>query len=256
MTDSWIYYLFILLTGFAFGSFFNVVICRIPAKESLLIPSQCPSCKRKILFYDNIPLISYLLLKGKCRYCSGKIHWHYPLVEIITPIIFLLTFIIVDNNFSLLFFKYIIFTSGCIIIFFTDIKAGIIPDLISLPLIVIGIIFSLFPGSDITTGSSLIGAVTGFILFLGIAVIYGRIRKKESLGGGDIKFIAAVGGFLGFIGLIFTILISSTLALCILIVSGHKKDVEFPYGPFLVIGSFIYIFLGKIMIDFYLSLFY
>ncbi|MBN2461633.1 MAG: prepilin peptidase [Candidatus Cloacimonetes bacterium] len=246
----------IILVGLACGSFLNVCISRIPLRQSIIMPSSyCLSCGRKISPLDNIPLFSFLFLRGKCRYCHTAIAWHHPVVELVTPLFFLTVYFQAGFHLNLLFFKYVLFISGSIIIFFTDLSYRIVPDVVSLPMILCGIVFSILPGSDVTLFSSLLGAASGFFLFLFIAVIYNRLLKREGLGGGDIKLIAAIGSFLGLQGVFFTILVSSVMALIILILFRYDKTREFAYGPFLVAGSFFYILSGKLLFKLYTSLF-
>ncbi|MCF7793789.1 MAG: prepilin peptidase [Candidatus Cloacimonetes bacterium] len=246
--------IFIFLLGMAFGSFFNVCIYRIPARLSLLPKSHCPNCDALIKPQQNIPIFSYIFLKGKCRNCGSKIHWHYFIVELITPILFLLLFL--KFGFSLLLLKYLIFISAGIIIFFIDAFHRIIPDIISLPLIAIGLAFSVFPGSDQSLLTSLLSALFGFLIFLVTGYVFDLITKRESLGGGDIKLIAAIGAFLGIFGLIFTIFVASFSALILLIIIKHDRSNVFPFGPFLIFGATSYIFAGNIIFQTYLNLFF
>ncbi len=249
-------YFFLVILGAAFGSFFNVCIYRIPRKESIVFPSShCPQCNNKIKPADNIPILSYLLLKGKCRNCGFKIPIQYLLVELLTPILFILLYVSTGSSINPVFIKYIIFISAGMIIFFIDYNQRIIPDVISLPLVVIGIAVSFFPAIDITWKSALTGAVFSFLVFLATAYIFKLFTGKESLGGGDIKLMTAIGSFIGIIGTIFTIFFSSGIALIILIVIGHDRRKEFPFGPFLIFGAVLYILAGRSLTEIYLSLF-
>ncbi len=247
---------FIFLFGAVFGSFFNVCIYRIPRRESIVFPgSHCPHCNKKIKPADNIPILSYLLLKGKCRNCGFKIPIQYLLVELLTPVLFILLYISTGFSLNPVFLKYIIFISAGIIIFFIDFNQQIIPDVISLPLIVIGIAVSFLPAIDVTWKSALSGAIFSFVVFLATAYVFKLFTGKESLGGGDIKLMTAIGSFIGIIGTIFTIFFSSAIALIILIVIGHDRRKEFPFGPFLILGAFLYILAGRFLTEIYLSLF-
>ena len=245
---------FLFIIGAVFGSFFNVCIYRIPLKESIVFTSShCPSCDTKIKPWHNIPIISYLLLKGKCNNCGAKIHWHYFLVELITPIVFVAIFLV--YGFSLLTIKYIIFASFGIIVFFIDLFHKIIPDKLSLPLLIIGLVISFQPNLDINWVSAFLGSGIGFVFFLGTAFFFQLITKREGLGGGDIKIIAAIGAFTGLLGTIFTIIFSSFLALIVLIPLGHEKQKQFPFGPFLILGSISYILFGNELFLLYLNIF-
>ncbi len=256
MAELTLTYFFIFLVGASFGSFFNVCIYRIPFKKSIVFPASCcPQCGHKIKPLYNIPILSYILLKGRCKNCNTKIHWFYLVVEIITPVIFLLLFILNDNQFSIIFFKYLLLLSVSLIIFFIDLFHKIIPDILSLPLIVIGVLFSIFPQTDVNFKSSLFGSLFGFVIFLIVALLFRTITKKDGLGGGDIKYITAIGSFCGLQGSIFTIILSSGLGLITLMIIRHNLKKEFPFGPFLVAGTFIYVFLGQYIVESYLKLF-
>jgi leader peptidase (prepilin peptidase) / N-methyltransferase len=246
--------IFIVIFGLAFGSFFNVCIYRVPKKESIVFPnSHCPKCNTQIKPIHNIPVFSYLILKGKCATCQTKIHWHYFLVELITPLLFLLLYL--QYGFTLLFLKYIIFISFGILICFIDAFHKIIPDVLSLPLVIIGICFSFVPGADVSWLSSLLGASFGFIIFMIVAYLFQITTHKESLGGGDIKLIAAVGSFIGILGTIFTVIFGSVIALIILLLIQHDRRQEFPFGPFLVFGAVSYVLFGKILFQYYINYF-
>lgn len=261
--------LFALVFGAIFGSFLNVIIHRIPLKQSIVFPaSHCPHCKNRIKPYDNIPVLSYIILFGKCRNCKTKIPFRYILVELITAISFAL--LVVSNNFFLdlnLLKNLIFFTTGIAIIFI-DIKHFIIPDVISLPLIIVGIIFSFFV-NDPGWKSGLSGAVAGFILFYSIAWIYIKLRGEIGLGGGDIKYLTAIGAFVGITGLFFVLFFSSVFALIAYLFSAWNnsknllkdsnkelKQKILPYGPFLAGASFLYILTGNEIINLYLNLIY
>lgn len=248
-------YFFIILLGAAFGSFFNVCIYRIPAKKSLIPDSHCPGCNTKIKGYHNIPILSFLLLKGKCPNCGSKIHWHYFLVELITPILFVLVFLMAGQQFSVVFAKYIIFISFGIIIFAIDAFHKIIPDVLSYTLVILGIIFSLIPGTDVSIKSSLMGGIAGFLIFLVIGAAVSAAVKKDALGGGDVKLIAAIGTFIGLIGNVIVIFLSSFIALITIILFKQDLKQEFPYGPFLILGAFLYILFGEMMLDLYRDFF-
>jgi leader peptidase (prepilin peptidase) / N-methyltransferase len=254
MTEIFIF--FILILGAAFGSFFNVCIYRIPLKKNIVYrSSHCPVCNTEIRHIHNIPIFSYLVLKGKCNECGTKISIRYLLVEIITPIIFILIFLMNNRIPDFIFFKYIIFASFSIIIFFIDLDHKLIPDVLSLPLILIGLGFSLIPNVDINFISSLIGSASGFLFFFTVAYGFKKVTGKDSLGGGDIKYIAAVGSFLGYFGILFTIIFSSFVAIVTLLLLRHDLKKEFPYGPFLVLGSLIYILCGDFLLSSYLGMF-
>ncbi len=234
-------YLFLFFIGSCFGSFFNVCICRIPKNESIVFPSShCPVCKKKITPYNNIPVFSYIFLKGKCRDCGTKIHWHYLFVEILTGALFVFLFAFLGNRFNLTYFKYLLFFSTAIIVIFIDFFHMIIPDSIDIPLIVIGIILAFLPMSDITWKSSLMGAGIAFTLFFGIGFIYSKIKKMEGLGGGDVKYLTAIGAFFGSPGVFYILFISAVIALIYILAMKIKRSSFIPFGPFLAVASFVY----------------
>ncbi len=230
----------LIVFGAAFGSFFNVLVYRLPRKESIVFPgSHCPSCQRKIPIWLNIPIISWILLGGKCKYCKSKIHWHYLILEIVTPLVFLGVFFAFGSDNLLLIVKYCLFFGLGLVIFFIDLFERIIPDVLSLPLIVIGLIFSFLPGSDISWQSSLLGGAITFGFFYLIGLWYYFTRKKEGMGGGDIKYIAAVGTFFGPMNSLFVIIVSCAVALVVMLPLLKFKKEYFPFGPFIVIGAYI-----------------
>jgi leader peptidase (prepilin peptidase)/N-methyltransferase len=240
----------IAVLGAAFGSFFNVLVYRIPRKESIIYPgSHCPACNRKIPMWLNIPIFSWILLGGKCRYCKSKIHWHYLILEILTPLVFLGIFKVYGSDDLFLVFKYCLFFGAGLVILFIDFFERIIPDVISLPLIVLGIIFSLFPQSDISWKQSLAGGIMTFGFFYLIGLWYYLTRKREGMGGGDIKYIAAIGTFFGPINSLFVIIVSCAVALVIMIPLLRFKKDYFPFGPFLVIAAYIVMFYHETMFD-------
>ncbi|MCF7920444.1 MAG: prepilin peptidase [Candidatus Cloacimonetes bacterium] len=274
-------YLLIILTGAAFGSFFNVCIWRIPRKESIILPaSHCPNCHQAIKPWHNIPVISFIFLKGKCRYCGNPINSQYLIVELLTPLVWLLLFwrfvqpgiseframnsgliellpfLRYIFSYCLIWLKYVILYSSGIIIFFIDLKHNIIPDRISLPLIVLGLGIAVFPQSDISILKALGGAAAGFSFLYLLALAVSYSIGKESLGGGDIKYITALGMFLGIQGVLFTIFSSATIALIMVGILRKDRSSGVPFGPFLVIGAFIYTMLGNWMLSSYLDLFY
>lgn len=190
---------------------------------------------------------------GKCKECNIKISWQYPLVEFITPLLFILLYL--KFGFSFMFFQYIILFSVGIIIFFIDLYHQIIPDTLSLPLIPLGILLSLHPSAGVNVKDSLAGAITGFLLFYFLAWSYWRFRNKMGLGGGDIKLIAGLGAFIGLVGLIFVILISSVTALITILAIRYDINKQFSFGPFMIFAVVIYVLYGHNVIMWYLSLY-
>ncbi len=246
---------FIIILGAAFGSFFNVLIYRIPRKESIAFPaSHCPNCNRPIPFWLNIPILSYLLLGGKCHYCKAKIHWHYFLVELVTPLVFLALYFSLHSPDWLIFVKYIVFFGFGISIFFIDVFHQIIPDVLSLPLIAIGLLASLIHGMDVSFKNSLIGGFICFLFFYGISFMYYWLKKNDGMGGGDIKLITAVGTFFGFPDALFVIVLSAVLAVITILIIQKDKSKQFPFGPFIIVAALLHILVGNQLINGYLSL--
>lgn len=234
------------ILGLLLGSFYNVCIVRLPLEKSVVKErSHCPKCKKLIPWYLNIPVLSYLFLLGKCRFCKEKISIEYPLVELSTGILFLVLY----HHFgvSWQWLSYAVFCSGLLIVTVIDLHHRIIPNEISLPGIIVGFIFSLIT-SDLLWWESLLGAFLGGGVFLGIAFLYEKLTKKEGLGGGDIKLLAMIGAWLGYQSLLIVIVTSSLLGsfVGIGVMLAHKKNLQtaIPFGPFLAIGALIYLFWG------------
>ncbi|PHR27712.1 MAG: prepilin peptidase [Desulfotalea sp.] len=239
---------FATLFGAVVGSFLNVVILRLPNEgESIAFPaSHCPVCKAPLHWYENIPLLSYLFLFGKCGHCKTGISLQYPLVELTMAGLAaaLMGRYGVSFEFVCLFF----FCAALLVIIVIDIHHQIIPDIISLPGIAAGIIFSVF-STTLTWQSSLIGvAAGGGVLYL-IALCYFIIRKIDGMGGGDIKLLAMIGAWLGWQSLPFVIFASSLSGSIIGIIAMvyQKKGARtrIPFGPFLSIAAFIFVFYSE-----------
>lgn len=244
---------FITLFASSIGSFLNVCIYRIPLKKSIVKPgSYCPSCKTPIKPYHNIPILSFLLLKGKCAYCGKKISPRYCLVEFIVALLAVLFFMKNNYTLDLNYLKFFIFMTFSIMIFFIDLDHKLILDIHSYPLIVLGLLFALM--GTIPVWHSIIGAASGFIIFYAIALIYYYTKKIDGLGGGDIKFITAVGAFTGIAGTIFVIFFSSFIAIIVSFSLKRNKQ-EIAFGPYLVIATLLYFFFGDFIIHWYLGLF-
>jgi len=245
----------IFILGLIVGSFSNVCIYRIPKNESIIFPaSHCPKCNSPIKPVDNIPLISYILLKGRCRNCKSKISIQYPVVELLTGLIYLIISLIYGLSVQTLI--YIILSSALIIIAFIDLNEEIVPDVISLPGIVIGFIISFF-----VTYISFINSALGILAGGGIILIIGLagsvIFKKEAMGGGDVKLAAMIGAFLGWKYIIVSLFLGFFLGAVtgiILILSKIKSREDLvPFGPFIVLGSFVTILWGEKIISWYLG---
>lgn len=247
--------LFALVTGMVVGSFLNVCICRLPKGESVVSPpSHCPQCDYRIRWYDNIPLFSYLLLRGKCRGCGMHISIRYPLVELLNGLLTLALFL--RFGATLPFLVLFLFCSALVVITFIDLEHQIIPDEISLPGIVIGFICSFFL-PNISWLNSLLGILLGGGSLLLVAYGYQWLTGKEGMGGGDIKLLAMMGAFLGWKSILFIIfassLVGSLIGITIMLVQKKDSKLAIPFGPYLALGAVLYIFYGRQIIHWYLN---
>ena len=240
--------LFALLFGAIIGSFLNVVIHRLPLENgSIVFPaSHCPQCQNPLSWYENIPLISYLILRGKCRHCHQEISLQYPLVELCMA---LLSAAIVQRfGITITAAGYFIFCAALLTIIWIDLQHQIIPDVISLPGILLGFIFS-FMSPALRWQDSLFGLLIGGGVLYAIALVYYLWRRQEGMGGGDIKLLAMIGAFLGWQSLPFVIFASSLTGACVgilaMIKQGKGGKTRIPFGPFLSITALIYLFFSK-----------
>ena len=241
----WVEILFAVL-GAAIGSFLNVLIHRLPEEQSIVFPaSRCPRCGRAIRFYDNIPVLSYILLRGRCRDCGEKIALRYPLVEAITAAFSLLLFWKYGVTFQWLFS--FAFVCALIVITFIDLDHQIIPDVISLPGIPIFFLAAVFV-MKLRFLDAFLGFLIGGGVLYGIAFVYELLTKREGMGGGDIKLLAMIGAFLGWQSLLFVLLFSSLLGavvgIAVMLAKGQDMKYAVPFGPFLSAAAAAYIFIG------------
>ncbi len=237
---------FVFLAGCCLGSFYNVLIHRLPAGESIVRPgSHCPQCLHAISFYDNIPLLSYLILRGRCRHCGEHIPLRYPLVEALTGVLTLLLFL--RCGWGPQFLIEWVFVSLLIIITFIDLDTYLIPDVLSVTGMIAGFAFS-FVSTRLSWSESLIGIVLGGGFFYLVAIAFLYLRHKEGLGGGDIKLLAMIGAFLGWPGVVFTVLaaslVGSVAGLAIMWRTRKGLGAMLPFGPFLASGAMLYVFRG------------
>lgn len=256
MTPNLIFPLFALVTGMVVGSFLNVCICRLPKGESVVSPpSHCPNCDYRIRWYDNIPLVSYLLLRGRCRGCGTRISIQYPLVELLNGLLTLALFLRFGP--TLAFLVLFLFCSALVVITFIDLEHQIIPDEISLSGIVIGFVCSFFlPGHSWL--NSLLGILLGGGSLLLVAYAYQWLTGKEGMGGGDIKLLAMMGAFLGWKSILFIIfassLVGSVIGVTMMLVQKKDSKLAIPFGPYLAFGAVLYIFYGRQIIHWYLNM--
>ena len=242
------FYLAVFILGSIWGSFCNVCIYRIPNNENVFKGrSFCPLCKNQINWYDNIPFLSFIFLKGKCRNCEYKISFQYFLVELVAAISFLVIYFLYGISITTLLL--IILSIFFIIIFFIDLKHFIIPNELTFPLMIIGFIKSFDPNLNQTIFpnyiNSILGGFFGYILIWLVIIIYEKIRKQEGMGLGDAKLMSAIGFWFGWTSIPFTIFIASVVALIFVIPSlinkTRKISSQIPFGPYIIIGCIIYV---------------
>jgi leader peptidase (prepilin peptidase)/N-methyltransferase len=247
----------IVLFGLVWGSFLNVVIYRLPRRSSLVWPpSSCPQCRTRIKAYDNIPVVSYFLLRGKCRACGTKIPLTYPLVEILTPLCFLLLYARFGPGVP--FFASCLFTSALIALGFIDFYHQLLPDEITLPGLGLSVLYAFFR-QDLTVKQALTGAVVGagFLLFIYGAYLF--LRKKEGLGMGDVTMMLFLGAYMGWLRGFLTLVLASLAgaAVGVFLLSFRKKNLQYslPFGTFLAPAAFVVLIWGDRIIRAYLSLY-
>ena len=239
--------LFIIILGGLWGSFANVCIVRLPKDKGVVAGrSSCPKCKKEILWYDNIPIISFFLLQGKCRKCKKKISFQYVVVELLSIISFLSIYYLYGLSLTTLLL--IILSLAFIIIFFIDLKHFIIPDIITYPMMVLGFLKSFDPNLNEIFPNyifSLIGGIFGYGIIWSIIYFYKQVKKKDGMGLGDAKLLAVIGFWFGLDAIPFIIFLSSTTALLSvvpdLIKKTKKLSTQIPFGPYIIIGNLIFL---------------
>jgi leader peptidase (prepilin peptidase) / N-methyltransferase len=250
--------------GAIVGSFLNVCIARIPNDESVIHPpSHCPRCNARIRFYDNIPLISYVVLLGRCRACGERISPRYFAVELLMAALAVALYY--QFGLGLAFIASFVLIAALIVISFIDLDVRIVPDVISLPGIVIGLLFSVigrFVLNDPyelvpSPWSSILGILIGGGVLLALAWAYEAFTGVEGMGGGDIKLLAMIGAFLGWpsipVTLFFSSLGGSVIGLTAMIIKGVGRKYALPFAPFLCLGALLYLFFGRELVEIYLS---
>ncbi len=245
---------FVALLGLAVGSFLNVVIYRLPRNKSLIKPgSSCPGCGAMIRWYYNIPVLSYVILRGHCRNCKTQISPKYPLIEAGTAILFLVFFWRYGLTTTTVGFW--LFCACLVAVFFIDLEHKIIPDKITLPGIVVGLVLAL-ASDHIDIVSSILGVLAGGGGFLLIGLLGQKLFKKESLGGGDVKLAAMMGAFIGPLRIFLVFFLSAVLGLLVSVVvlmvsSRFRRERMLPFGPFLVLAALLVVFYGQEVIEWY-----
>ena len=242
------FYIIAFILGSIWGSFANVCIHRLPNDESIAIKrSYCPKCNIKINWFDNIPLLSFFILGGKCRSCKTKIDKRYFIVELISVLSFLLIYHIYGLAVTTLLLA--VLSIFFIIIFFIDLNHFIIPNSLTFPLMIIGFVKSFAPNLDSNLFpvylNSLIGGIMGYLVIWLIILSYKKFKNKEGMGLGDAKLLSAIGFWFGWICIPFIIFISSVVALLVVTPSLIRKSKtmssQIPFGPYIIIGCVIYI---------------
>lgn len=245
--------IFSFIFGAIVGSFLNVCIHRLPAHQSVVVPSShCPFCKQPIAFYDNIPILSFILLRGKCRACKASISYQYPLVECLSGSLSLI--LMQKCGLGLIYLVYFIFGAALLVVTFIDLRHQIIPDRISLPGIALGLLTSIFL-PNLTFLDSLIGIAAGGGSLLLVAGGYYLLTKKEGMGLGDVKLLAMMGAFLGWKSILFIIMVGSfsgaLVGITLMLIKKKDRKYAIPFGPFLSLGALCYLLYGQEMIRWY-----
>jgi leader peptidase (prepilin peptidase)/N-methyltransferase len=250
--------LLFFVLGCIIGSFLNVCIYRLPREKSIVTPgSSCTLCGKSIPFYHNVPLVSYLMLRGKCRHCGGPISIRYFAVELLTAALFVALFRGWGLSFELAVF--LLFVSGLIVISCIDLEFRIIPDALSLGGVLVGIGFSFFR-VDFGYKDALLGVLLGGGVLWAIAFLYELVRKQEGMGGGDIKLLAMIGAFLGYKAVLVTVFVSafvgSVVGVTLMLLKGKDRKYAIPFGPFLALAAVICLFWQQQLIAWYQGLLY
>ena len=279
MEPNTIFLIFSFILGAVVGSFLNVCIYRLPREKSLAFPpSHCTSCSKPIPFYHNIPIISYLVLRGRCYNCKEKYSWDYLFVELLAGILSLLLYLKYGPSIHFIFL--FAFVMALIVITYIDLEHMIIPNVITYPGVIIGFVYSglstdydtlkflmenlqynflyvLFIFDEIKIFSSILGATVGSGSLLLIGFVYKNVRKIDGLGLGDVKLMAMVGAFLGWRSIIFIALISSLVGtivgLSIILYQKSNLKYAIPFGPFISFAATLYCFSGDLSLDYFLD---
>jgi leader peptidase (prepilin peptidase) / N-methyltransferase len=269
--------LVVFLFGLVIGSFLNVCILRIPADKSVVLPaSSCPKCGKEIAPYDNIPVVSWILLGGKCRRCKGKISAMYPAIELLTGLLFLACYFTFGLTLETL--KWSVFASLLVVLTITDLRERILPDAVNFFGLGAGLLFSMFtkpvdgaslwlanrwfefppPTAALSVADAVLGAAVGSGLLWAVAEGYFRLRGREGMGLGDVKMMAAVGAFLGLKRTLMTVLagslLGSVIGIAVISISRKGRDYELPFGTFLGAGALLVLFFGTPALYWYQSL--
>jgi leader peptidase (prepilin peptidase) / N-methyltransferase len=277
VTPSILFGIFAFLFGLIIGSFLNVCILRIPSGKSIVMPaSACPKCGDPIRPYDNIPVLSYLILRGKCRKCKTPISPMYPLVEFLTGLLFLACYAVFGLTIEAL--KWAIFSAVMIVLVFTDLRERLLPDVVNYTGLALGLALSFFtkptdgsalwlanhifefppPAPVLSFADALIGTALGSGLLWLVSEAYFRLRGREGMGLGDVKMMLMAGAFLGVKRTLLTILVGSVLGsvlgLAVILARRRDADYELPFGTFLGMAALLVVFFGTPVVNWYQSL--
>ncbi|MFZ0213185.1 MAG: prepilin peptidase [Candidatus Acidiferrales bacterium] len=269
---------FVFLFGLVIGSFLNVCISRLPQGKSIVMPaSRCPKCATPIKPWDNIPVLSYVFLGGKCRACKTRISPIYPAVELLTGLLFLACYLVFGNSVATA--KWAVFSAILVVLVFTDWRERLLPDRVNFTGLAIGLLFSFFvrpedgtalwlanhlfefppPAPVISFVDALIGALVGGGVLWIVGEGYFRLRGREGMGFGDVKMMLMVGSFLGLRRTILTILVGSVIGAILgavfILASRKGSDYELPFGTFLGAAALLVVFFGTPVVVWYQSLF-
>jgi len=244
------------LLGLAVGSFLNVCIHRLPRDQSLNSPpSRCPACEYRLRWFDNVPILSYVLLGGRCRKCRARISIRYPLVELITMALFVIHGEVF--GWSALLVPRLVFACAMVVLFAIDLEHQLLPNVITLPGIVVGLIASAVLPPGIV--DALIGVLIGGGVLWLIGEAYFRFSGHEGMGGGDVKMLAMIGAFLGWKLVLVTLVLSSIAGSVIglLVIAIRKGGMKYalPYGTFLALGALVASLAGESIVNWYVGLY-
>ena len=244
----------VALLGLCVGSFLNVCIYRLPRGESVMSPpSRCPQCGRSLRWFDNIPVVSWVFLRGRCGQCGASISVQYPIIEIVTALIWVLIAWLTPPGWLLA--SRLVLGTALIVLFMIDLEHQLLPNAITLPGIVVGFLFSLVSGPGPI--DALIGILVGGGVLYAIAAGYYFVRKEEGMGMGDVKMLAMVGAFLGWKAVLLTLVLSSFAGavLGVLIMVWHRGDLRYalPFGTFLALGTLVAMLVGDPILSWYFA---
>ncbi|MEW5701081.1 MAG: A24 family peptidase [Candidatus Zixiibacteriota bacterium] len=251
---EWHLWIIVIALGLTVGSFLNVVICRLPRGETLWRPrSRCPRCRHQLRWYQNIPVLSWLFLRGRCAFCGARISWTYPVVEIACTLLFAAFYARYGVSFATAGFWYM--SATLIAVFFIDLEHRIIPNRLTYPGVVIGVVTALV-SHHLGWLQSLLGTLVGAAVFAAMAFLGQALFKKESMGGGDIKLAAMLGAFLGVTKILVVFVLSAAIGLTISVVAmaispALRRDRLIPFGPFLALATVVVAFFGEQIIAYY-----